>query len=441
MSRNTDLSAASIVVKSNENITSLDFEHRILITSNTTFVPPAAATAIRFTAVGGGGNGSGYTSGAGAGLFQKTIYGPWTGTNTNFQLTIGAAEGITTLANCAGTSIAKAFGATAISGPNPVGVGGTSCGGDLNTSGSPGGQATCMCTGHLGGVGGASGGLIADSIYDETYAGRWAYFKESISNENVKNYVLNSFYLSGGTATAIGLGTAGDYIVLSQVIDGIQPSSASLPAGLFTSGAPGTASNNGCNRHGVPGGYGGDGGYGAQGIQQCTGNPTTCTVGGNGGNGGYGGNGGCGGRYQVNQPYAFYIQGCRGGDGGYAGSGGTGGLGCCGCLSCGEKSSISGLGGCGGFGGAGGQGGSNCNPACTNKAGCGGVGGFGGGGGAGGSGFVGNGNGGNGGYGGGGGAVGYSVCCTAWVNCTNISAGSGGTGAVIVEWTTKPLTN
>jgi hypothetical protein len=453
MSRNTDLSTQTFHITNADDILSVEYENRVVLTASETFVPPAAATAIRFTAVGGGGAGIGTTGGAGAGLFQKTFYAPWVGVTTSFVLTIGAAEGDTTLADSAGTSLAKAFGATGISDTNPVGVGGTSCGGDLNTSGSPGGI----------GVGGASGGLIADSVYDDTYAGRWRYFQESITNENLKNYIISNFYISGGSENSIGIGTAACYTVLNQVIDGTATSS--LPAGLFSNGfdscsLPCSVSFTNAPGVGGKGGYGGNGGSGSRGQCALVGNPVTCGQAGSGGDGGYGGNGGNGGCFQrrcCNGPTIAFI-GCPGGAGGYGGNGGRGGDGA-GCIAGGY--SCSGAGGAGGFGGHGGCGGcagiQPCACRCCVTAAAGGAGGFGGGGGRGGnatftmcnpgpgvccSGTQGMGGcGGAGGYGGGGGGMGCSFCPAYTCDCISARSGAGGAGAIIVEWTTKKVTN
>ena len=450
MSRNTDLSTQTFHITNTDDILSVEYENRVILTASETFVPPAAATAIRFTAVGGGGAGIGTTGGAGAGLFQKTFYAPWVGVTTSFVLTVGAVEGDTTLADSAGTSLAKAFGATAISDTNPVGVGGTSCGGDLNTSGSPGGI----------GVGGASGGIIADSVYDDTYAGRWKYFQESITNQNLKNYIISNFYISGGTEAIVATGNT----VRSQVIDGTATSS--VPAGLFSNGFDACSLQCSTIFTNVPGkggkgGYGGNGGKGSNGQCSTTPAPASFACAGIGGDGGYGGDGGTGGCFNrrcSNGPTIAYI-GCPGGAGGYGGNGGRGGDGfgqVAGGYSC------SGCGGAGGFGGHGGCGGCAgpglCACMCCVTAGAGGAGGFGGGGGRGGNatftmctpgnglaccnGTQGMGGcGGTGGYGGGGGGMGCSYCPAHTNDCISARSGAGGAGAIIVEWTTKKVTN
>ena len=451
MSRNTDLSTHTFHLTNVVDILSIEYENRVILTASETFVPPAAATAIRFTAVGGGGAGIGTTGGAGAGLFQKTFYAPWVGVTTSFVLTVGAVEGDTTLADSAGTSLAKAFGATAISDTNPVGVGGTSCGGDLNTSGSPGGI----------GVGGASGGIIADSVYDDTYAGRWKYFQESITNQNLKNYIISNFYISGGTEAIVATGNT----VRSQVIDGTATSS--VPAGLFSNGFDScglqcSASFTNVPGQGGKGGYGGNGGNGSNG--QCQTNPALpqsfgCAgCGGDGGYGGNGGNGGCFHRYCTASSSPIGRIGCPGGDGGYGGNGGNGGCGS--STNCGAPPT-SGAGGAGGFGGHGGCGGNanygtmSCRSCVCAR--CGGTGGFGGGGGRGGNALftictpgVGiccpgtqgmGGAGGTGGYGGGGGGMGCSYCPAYTCDCISARSGAGGGGAIIVEWTTKKVTN
>jgi len=433
MSRNADLSTQTFNIKNATDVLTLEFENRVVLTGSETFVPPAAATAVRFTAVGGGSAGIGTTAGAGAGLFQKTFYAPWTGDYASFQLTVGAVEGDTILANNSGTSLARAFGATAISGTNPIGVGGTSCGGDLNTSGSPGGTSP--------GVGGASGGLIADSTYDSTYAGRWKYFQESITNESVKNYIIGNFYISGGTETAVAIGTIGDYTIVTQEIDG--QATGGMPAGLFSNGydactLPGCNTFTGADGKGGKGGYGGNGGCGAIGRSNTVPQPGCFYCAGSGGDGGYGGDGGTGGYYQCYCPSgaALALLGCPGGAGGYGGNGGAGSPGC----GCYFVPSTGGCGGTGGFGGHGGRGGHAATHACGTlyiAGGNGGTGGFGGGGGQGGCSACAYGCGGAGGYGGGGGAMNPA---TNYPGCGDRS-GPGGTGAIIVEWTTKEIIN
>ena len=372
----------------------LDFESQIIITSNTTFVVPPGTKAVKFTAVGGGQAGVGTTSGAGAGYFEKTFYSPFTGLTTSFQLTIGAANGgNTVLANSAGTTIATAFGATAIGTGATVGVGGTASGGDINSQGSPGGI-------NLG-VGGASGGALGNSVYDATYAGRWIYFRESIVNDNVRNYFVNTLETSRGSrVTSIGFNTLG---VITAEYGALLPSSGpgSTVAGLFANGSlPAQAGGFGGN--GGP--AGGAGGYGGSGGGGATAAPYGGT-GGVGGRGGYGGNGGPGG-----------SSGGTGGPGGYAGSGGNGSVGR--GPSLGPFNPINGYsptpaisgggGGAGGFGGGGGGGAAGPHPG-TN-----------------------GGNGGPGGFGGGGGS-------TAPGTAPGVigTPGNGGPGAVYIEWTMK----
>ena len=397
----------------------LDFESQILITSNTTFVVPPNAKAVKFTAVGGGQAGVGTTSGAGAGYFEKTFYAPFTGLTTSFQLTIGAANGGNTiLRDSAGTTIATAFGATAIGAGATVGVGGTASGGDINSQGSPGGITP--------GVGGAAGGPLGNSVYDSTYAGRWIYFRESIVNDNVRNYLVNTLEASRGSrVTSVGFNSLG--VITAQYGALISPSGpGATVSGLFANGTAGGAGGFGGNGgagpypsgNGGPGGYGGNGGPGTS--------PS-----GRGGDGGYGGSGGAG----AGNPYGPNRNGGSGGSGGYGANGGQGGSGGGGSYSPFPGSSITagpgGPGGPGGFGAGGGRGGAGgsglAGPYAPNPTaaparpggpgGSGGSGGFGGGGGASGA-----------------GGLAGSPPSTAG---SNGPVGNGGAGAVYIEWTTK----
>ena len=369
------------------------FENQVIITSSTTFVVPPETKAIKFTAVGGGQAGTASTGGPGGGYFEKTYQEPFTGLTTSFQLTIGAAGGNTVLADSAGTTIATAFGATAISAPNPVGVGGTASGGDVNHNGSPGGTSP--------GVGGASGGKFGDGIYDATYAGRWVYFQESLINDTVKNLFLGSYYANGGVSFA-GYSAPGSDLFGTVNRKSSPITGTGAIGGLFGDGGDSVVpSPSGAGL----GGFGGNGGNGGSGIP---GSPTANQNGSPGGSGGFGGNGGNGGNgFPPGRP------GGNGGTGGFGGNGGNGGDGA-------AINGPGGDGGAGGFGGFGGTGGTSPGPG-TN-GGDGGAGGFGGGGGV--SAPIG-GVGGTGGYGGGGGK--------------GVTGGSGGAGAIIVEWTTTAL--
>jgi len=374
MSRNFSLDSITQSVFSSSRNNNLQFENRIIISANTTFVVPPNTKAIKFSAVGGGRPGVAFTGGPGGGYFEKSFYAPFTGLTTSFQLTVGAVGGNTVLANSTGTTIATAFGATAIGVGATVGVGGTASGGDLNANGSPGGTSP--------GVGGASGGCFGDSVYNSTYAGRWVYLAESFTNDNVKNFLLASYYANGGsTVSGISVSPVGYF----GVVNGSSTAGGS-PGGLFSDGATGTGTPAPGPPIGGSGGYGGNGGTGASGST--------------GGSGGIGG---------------------RGGDGGGSGTGGRGGFGAPG----GSGGFPSGTGGSGGFGGAGGAGGPNGG----GPGGSAGSGGFGGGGGQGGFGIPTGGPGGSGGFGGGGGGSGPGPVAG--------TAGNGGAGAFIVEWTTS----
>lgn len=421
----------------------LDFEHQILITSNTTFVVPPNAKAVKFTAVGGGQAGVGTTGGPGAGYFEKTFYPPFTGLATSFQLTIGAANGGNTiLRDSAGNTIATAFGATAIGPANPVGVGGTASGGDINTQGSPGGITP--------GVGGASGGVFGDSVYNPTYAGRWIYFRESIVNDNVRNYFINNIELTRGTRVAtIGVNSLG--AVTAQYGALINPSGPGANvAGIFA---------NGTNPGGL-GGFGGNGGIGA-GPGGYGGNGGAAPYpGGAGGAGGYGGSGAPG-----RTPYSTSAPGQPGGAGGFAGAGGAASNGRGGPSGvpyppgfyAGASGGPGGTGGPTGFGGGGGAGGDggpggNGGPRTSGPLGpLGGSGGNGGNGGPGGPGGFGGGGGrggnlGNRGLGGPGGPLppffpyqGPTSGAPGTPGSFGVvgTPGNGGAGAVYIEWTMK----
>lgn len=343
MSRNFSLDSISQSIFSGLRNNELEFENRIIISANTTFVVPAGTKAIKFSAVGGGQAGTASTGGPGGGYFEKTFYAPFTGLTTSFQLTVGAVGGNTVLANSAGTTIATAFGATAIGAANPVGVGGTSSGGDVNYNGSPGGTSP--------GVGGASGGKFGSGVYDSTYAGRWVYLRESFTNDNVRNFLITSYYANGGAAAAGAVpGTPIGVSLFGTV--GHQPGTAGIGDRGFAGGLYGPGGAGGPSSPTTNPGPGGAGGFGGDGGSGLAGGPGG--IGGNGGSGTFGGDGGFGGNGGVGGPGS-------GGDGGFGGAGGNvpgGGVG---------------SGGPGGFGGGGGSGG---NP------GGGGPGGFGGGGGS-----------------------------------------------------------
>lgn len=390
------------------------YENRIQVTANTTFVVPPNTKAVKFTAVGGGENGSLSVSGAGAGYFEKTFYGPFAGLTTSFQLTIAATGGNTILADSAGNTIATAFGASA-------GVGGTASGGDINSNGSPGGTSP--------GCGGASGGPFGNSVYNPTYAGRWVYFKESLINQNIINQVEARYNIETGNTFPIAFqpsanpGTVSSTLTFGGgIYKQVSPflSADKAYAGLLTNGSTGRGASPGTpSLPGNPGGWGGDGGVGgsgAAGPPSTPGSPggvggfggnggTGGSIGGAGGAGGFGGNGGNGGN-GVEGPATYITWGAPGGSGGFGGRGGDGGTAA--SWPPGGNSGYGGSGGAGGFGGGGGAGAPG-TPS-SGVGGSGGPGGFGGGGGRAGSGPPSGGNGGG---------------------------GAGGAGAIIIEWTTK----
>lgn len=417
MSRNFSLDSITQTIFGGSRNNNLQYENRVIVTSNTTFVVPPNTKAIKFSAVGGGQAGAGTTAGPGGGYFEKSFYSPFTGLTTSFQLTVGSAGGNTVLADSAGTTIATAYGATAIDGSNPVGVGGTSSGGDFNANGSPGGTSP--------GVGGASGGIYGPGIYDSTYAGRWAYFKESLINDNLKNFILTNFYSNGG---GVFSGITSDNVVIGGVnipyLSTSPPSTTfAYPGGLFSSGQNGR--DGVINEAGISGGAGGFGSPGGNGGSSTTTGPSlTGQPGGAGGPGGFGGDGGNGGNGAPGGAVPFGRNGGFGGIGGPGGFGGNGGNGGSAGVPAAPAAAVtSSIGGPGGFGGHGGIGGGNAVP--TAAGGTGGPGGFGGGGGIGGPGAVTGGDGGPGGFGGGGGSS------------PNATAGQGGPGAFIIEWTTN----
>jgi len=388
MSRISDIASTVFNTINQSRNNGLDFENRIQITFNTTFVVPPNTKALKFTAVGGGQPGTATTGGPGAGYFEKTFYTPFVGLATSFVLTVAAAGGNTTLANSAGTVIATAFGATAIGAGASVGVGGTASGGDINSNGSPGGTSP--------GVGGASGCMYGNGVYNATYAGRWIYFKESFTNDNVKNFILSNYQFNGG-AVSLASTTGSAFRQIGAGIPGLPGSVTAdgngTPGGLFGDGGAGLTNPGGGGGNGGTGGYGGNGGNGGS---------SGVSGGAAGGTGGIGGNGGDGGGGAGGGGVPSY--GGTGGTGGYGGNGGGGG---------GNPGSTGGTGGAGGFGGCGGQG---------TQLGPGGAGGFGGGGGI--ALTPGSAAGGAGGFGGGGGRA-------------AAGGGAGGAGAFIVEWTTK----
>lgn len=317
MSRNIDLS--SIITnfgRKGINPLEFDFENQLTITSNTTFVVPPNTKAIKFMAVGGGqpGTAGTFTSnplsgigtgGPGGGYFEKTFYAPFVGLTTSFQLTVGAIGGNTVLANSAGTTIATAFGATAVGVGATVGVGGTASGGDINANGSPGGRSP--------GVGGASGGMYGSGQYNSTYAGRWVYLSESITNDGTKNHIISNYFLSGGgSIEAVGIGTAG--------VAPIGAGGAGGAGKLYVSGGAGGSGV------GADGGAGGPGGFGAAGGAGGPGGPSSSTggTGGAGGPGGFGGGGGAGAPTSVS-PSVNAGSGGNGAPGGFGGGGGAGG--------------------------------------------------------------------------------------------------------------------
>jgi hypothetical protein len=292
MSRNYDTASIIANTFSQFRNNGLNFENRIQITSTTTFVVPPNTKAIKFTAVGGGQAGTAApsptpsTGGPGGGYFEKTFYGPFVGLTTSFVLTVGAAGGNSTLGNSSGTVLATAYGATAISGPNPVGVGGTATGGDINSNGSPGGTSP--------GVGGASGGPFGPSAYNATYAGRFVYLAEFFTNDNVKNFLITNASAAGGSNIS-GNSSVGS--VGSAATSGTGGAGgAGSDGGLFTPGGTGGAGAP-ASGNGGPGGPGGAGGFGAPGGPGGRGGPGAPTggPGGAGGAGGFGAPGGAGG--------------------------------------------------------------------------------------------------------------------------------------------------
>lgn len=339
MSRNFSLDSVTQTIFNGSRSNNFQFENRIIITSNTTFAVPPNTKTLRISAVGGGQPGSVTVAGPGGGFFSKIFYAPFTGTSASFQLTVGAVGGNSVLANSVGTTIATAYGATAISGPNPVGVGGTASGGDINANGSPGGSSP--------GFGGASGGFYGNSVYNSIYAGRWLYLQESFINDSIKNFLYQSQAANGGAPV-----TAGGLYLTGGSESGFR--------GGF--GAPGGTSPV-AGTPGGPGGVGGDGGAGTYGNAAQSGG-----AGGPGGFAGRGGPGGTGGPGLYN-PYGYYSPAQPGGSGGPGGFGNAGGPG-------GAAGASGGSGGPGGFGGGGGLSGPPGGSAV------GGPGGFGGGGGA-----------------------------------------------------------
>lgn len=398
------------------------YENRIQVTANTTFVVPPNTKAVKFTAVGGGQNGTLDISGAGAGYFEKTFYGPFAGLTTSFQLTIAATGGNTILADSAGNTIATAYG------PN-AGVGGTASGGDINSNGSPGGTSP--------GCGGASGGPFGNSVYNPTYAGRWVYFKESLVNQNIINQIETRYNIETGNTFPIAFqpsanpGTVSSTLTFGGgIYKQVSPflSADKAYAGLLTNGSAGRTAigpSGTPSLPGLPGGWGGDGGTGGNSTPTPYGLP-----GSPGGNGGFGGNGGAGGN-----------AGGSGGAGGFGGNGGDGGAG----MPPPSPSFAGSPGGAGGFGARGGDGGPSVpgpSGGGGGPGGSGGAGGFGGGGGAGrpgGYGYNGGGGGygGPGGFGGGGGMGGYAGPPGGATPSPNGAGGAGGAGAMIIEWTTK----
>jgi hypothetical protein len=252
MSRNLNSNSTFINLVNANRGNTLFFENRILVTSSSTFAVPPKAKVIKFTAVGGGQAGTASTGGPGAGYFEKTFYAPFTGITTSFVLTIGAAGGNTILAYSNSTTIATAYGATAIGTGNTVGIGGTAGGGDVNTNGSPGGTSP--------GVGGAAGGPLGDSVYNSTYAGRWIYYDEKFVNDNVKNYYIINGHVSGIGSFSWNSPLFGDSgfassLELHDGRAGTTPTNAGFGGGGLVV-SPGT---------GGAGGYGGGGGEGTTG--------------------------------------------------------------------------------------------------------------------------------------------------------------------------------
>lgn len=447
MSRNFSIGSNFLNFFNQERAGALEFENSLLVESSRTFVVPAGAKVIKFTAVGGGQAGAGITGGPGAGYFEKTFYAPFTGITTSFILTVGAANGGNTILKYAdNTTIATAYGASAISDSNPVGVGGTAEGGDYNANGSPGGTNP--------GVGGASGSFMGPATYDPISAGHWPGFNESLTG-----YALNFYrYFKSQYSNSSGVGTYIDYR---------QPSifSAVGPAGVGTGAGGSTGPTGefiGKSGNGGPGGTGPSGSVGGQsgaaggngGILNANGILASLKY--RSGNGGAGGNGG-GGSSPNPSPTQPPRAGGNGGRGGDAG------------VITNLFGSFGGAGGSSGNGGAGGNGGPGYiyAPGGSGDGGAGGrgydggPGGFGGGGGRGGNagpgGAAGNypgrtgapagvaGNGGTGGYGGGGGAYGLGAEGGNGSSPPPQPPGSpsspgvvgqGGPGAFIVEWTT-----
>lgn len=411
MSRVTDFATSVFNTINQSRNNGLSFENNILVTSNTTFEVPPNTKAVKFTVVGGGGDSVLDTGGAGAGYFEKTFYAPFVGLTTSFQLTVGSAPGgNSVLAYSNGTTIATAFGATAISPTAPVGIGGTASGGDINSNGSPGGTSP--------GCGGASGGVFGPSVYNTTYAGRWKYFKESFINDNVKNYILTNYYTTTGGTTNVAVTTA-NVILSGGLVEQSAFNTKGINGGLFGPGAPGQPSPSATPLGPVSGGIGGYGGNGGAGGSYSfpygsgqygggrggiggdggPGNP--------GGAGGFGGNGGDGSSNLTPNPTGPYNNGFPGGAGGHGGRGGDGGPGT-------GIFGNSGRGGLGGFGGGGGVAGDSSTPPGAPTLG----------------------QGGQGGYGGGGGRAGKWTSPFA-PPATYGNPGLGGAGAFIVEWTTQ----
>lgn len=252
MSRNINLDTITLNLFNSNKSNQLFFENRILITSTSTFVVPPAAKVVKFTAVGGGEAATTTVGGPGGGYFEKTFYAPFTGITTSFQLTVGAAGGNSVLAYSDGTTIATAFGAVAISAPEPIGVGGGASGGDLNSVGSPGGSSP--------GVGGAGGGPFGDSVYNSTYAGRWLYHQESFTNDNIKNYYIINGHINGTGPSSWNSPLFGDSGFASPL--GINDGTAGTTPTNAGFGGGGLAVNPG---PGGSGGYGGGGGAGSSG--------------------------------------------------------------------------------------------------------------------------------------------------------------------------------
>lgn len=383
MGRISDLTTKVFNVFNINRNNNLVFENRILITSTSTFTVPKNTKAVKFTAVGGGQAGVGQTGGPGAGYFEKTFYAPFEGATSSFQLTVGAANGgNTVLSDSLGATIATAYGATAISPSNPVGIGGTSEGGDINTKGSPGGSSP--------GVGGASGSHFGDGVYNSTYAGRWVHFREGFTNQNIAKYILlNSHYSGQGSS---------DSWNSSSYIGGpgglAYNSPPTPPTGPGSTGSTGAGGGGGSVPFppGQPGGTGGTGGAGGVGASPtATSSNSSGFAGSSGisgsagpaGRGGTGGNGGTGGPGRpgansvlgyppFNAPYPS-TRGQPGGNGGTGGTGGVGGPGGPGGVGAlGAAGGFGGFGGTGGAGGDGGQGGTGGNGGSGGSGGTGG---------------------------------------------------------------------